>query len=139
MIIKRLGFAIALGVLFLLTAAGLRYAASQGMLTEEMATRLVMALTGLGLAAYANIMPKQLGLRRRSPEAEARAQSALRFGGWALTLAGLAYAFLWLFAPISIARAAAMTVLGAATLATLAYAIWSFTMCRGSGDASAHR
>ena len=139
MIIKRLGFAIALAIVFLLTAAGLRYAASNGMMAEETATRIVMALTGLGLAAYANIMPKQLGRARRSPEAEARAQSALRFGGWALTLAGLAYAFLWGFAPISIARAAAMTVLGAATLATLGYAIWSFTMCRSSGDPSASR
>ena len=139
MIIKRLGFAIALGALFLLTAAGLRYAADSGMLAEETATRIIMALTGLGLAAYANIMPKQLGRPRRSPAAEARAQAALRFGGWALTLAGLAYAFLWAFAPISIASAAAMTVLGAATLATMAYMIWSFTMCRRSGDASASR
>ena len=139
MIIKRLGFAIAIAVFFLLTAAGLRYAASEGMLAEETATRIVMALTGLGLAAYANIMPKQLGRARRSPQAEARAQAALRFGGWALTLAGLAYAFLWAFAPMSIARAAAMTVLGAATLATMAYAGWSFTTCRSPGDASAGR
>ena len=139
MIIKRLGFAIALAILFLLTAAGLRYAASAGMLAEESATRIVMALTGLGLAAYANIMPKQLGRARRSPEAEARAQSALRFGGWALTLAGLAYAFLWAFAPMWIASAAAMTVLGAATLSTLVYMIWSFATCRRSGDASASR
>ena len=139
MIIKRLGFAIALAILFLLAAAGLRYAASAEMLAEETATRIVMALTGLGLAAYANIMPKQLGRARRSPVTEARAQGALRFGGWALTLAGLAYAFLWAFAPMSIARAAAMTVLGAATLATLAFAIWSFTLCRGSGDAPASR
>jgi hypothetical protein len=139
MIIKRLGYAIALAALFLLTAAALRYGASEGMLAEETATRIVMALTGLGLAAYANIMPKQLGRARRSPAAEARAQAALRFGGWALTLAGLAYAFLWGFAPLSIARASAMTVLGAATLATIGYSIWSFTMCRGSGDASASR
>ncbi|HEY5721902.1 MAG TPA: hypothetical protein VIT45_06225 [Allosphingosinicella sp.] len=139
MIIKRLGFAIGLAALFLLAAAGLRYAAGSGMLAEETATRVIMALTGLGLAAYANIMPKQLGRARRSPAAEARAQSALRFGGWALTLAGLAYAFLWGFAPLSIARAAAMTVLGAATLATMTYAIWSFTLCREAGDASASR
>lgn len=139
MIIKRLGFAIVLAALFLLTAAGLRYAAGAGMLADEAATRIVMALTGLGLAAYANFMPKQLGRARRSPQAEARSQSALRFGGWALTLAGLAYAFLWGFAPISIARAAAMTVLGAATLTTMGYAIWSFTMCRSSGGASASR
>jgi hypothetical protein len=137
MIIRRLGFAIALGTLYLLAAAGLRYAANEGMLAEESATRIIMALTGLGLAAYANLMPKQLGHAPRSPAAEARAQATLRFGGWALTLAGLAYAFLWAFAPISIASTAAMTVLGAATLATLGYAIWSFTMCRRSGDASA--
>lgn len=136
MIIKRLGFAIVLGALFLLIAAGLRHAANQGMLGEETATRIVMALTGLGLAAYANLMPKRLG-HARSPEAMARAQATLRFGGWALTLGGLAYAFLWAFAPLSIASAAAMTVLGAATLATLGYATWSFTMCRHSGDASA--
>ena len=137
MIIKRLGFAIVLGALYLLIAAGLRYAANEGMLAEETTTRIVMALTGLGLAAYANLMPKQLGHSPKSPEAMVRAQATLRFGGWALTLGGLAYAFLWAFAPLSIASAAAMTVLGAATLATLGYMIWSFTMCRRGRDPSA--
>lgn len=130
MIIKRLAFPIALAILFLSVAGGLRYAEDAGMVGAEGARRTVQILIGLGLAAYANLMPKQIGRARRSPQAEAFAQAALRVGGWSLTLAGLAYAGFWAFAPLAIADIASMTVVAAALAATLGYALWSFTACR---------
>ncbi len=139
MIIKRLAFAIALAILILAVAGGLRYAEAAGMVGAEGARRTMQILIGLGLAAYANLMPKQIGRARKSPQAEAFAQAALRVGGWSLTLAGLAYAGLWAFAPLAIADLASMAVVATALAATLGYALWSFTACRGAGNASASR
>ena len=132
MIINRLGFAIALAVLMLGGAFGLRAAESAGMLSPEDVRRAIQILSGLVLAAYANVMPKQIGRGSRSPHAEARAQSALRFGGWSLTLAGLAYAGLWALAPLDFADVASMVVVATALTFTLAYAAWCFWACRMS-------
>ncbi|HVL42539.1 MAG TPA: hypothetical protein VM348_10310 [Brevundimonas sp.] len=134
MIVKQFGGAIALAVAFLAAAAGLRYAASQGFISDDMATRTVQVVIGLGLAAYANVMPKRIGGRRGSIEAETRAQAAQRFGGWAITLAGLAHAGLWAFAPLSFANPASMAVVAGALALTLGYAIWCFTACRRTGS-----
>ncbi len=135
MILKRLGGAIALAISFLALAAALRYAGSQGFLGEETATRAVQVVIGLGLAAYANVMPKQLKGPRKSVEAETRAQAAQRVGGWSITLAGLMHAGLWAFAPLSFANPASMVVVAAAVIVTLGYAIWCFTACRSSAPA----
>jgi hypothetical protein len=139
MIIKRLSFAIALAVFILAAAAGLRYAEGAGMVGADGARRTMQVLIGLVLAAYANLMPKQLGRRRGSPQAEARAQAALRVGGWSLTLAGLLYAALWAFAPPAVADIASMAVVAAALAATLGYALWAGATCRSTGEASPGR
>lgn len=135
MILKRLGGAIALAISFLALAAALRYAGSLGFLGEETATRAVQVVIGLGLAAYANVMPKQLKGPRKSVEAETRAQAAQRVGGWSITLAGLMHAGLWAFAQLSFANPASMVVVAAAVIVTLGYAIWCFTACRSSAPA----
>ncbi len=137
MIIKRLGFAIALAVFILAAAAGLRYAEGAGLLGADGAKRTMQVLIGLVLAAYANLMPKEIGRSRRSPHVEARVQAALRVGGWSLTLAGLAHAALWAFAPLAVAGMAAMIAVAGALVATMGYAFWSFTACRRAGGASA--
>ncbi|MGZ9098763.1 MAG: hypothetical protein ACXW3O_03580 [Brevundimonas sp.] len=135
MIVKRLGFALALGAVFLAVAAGLRFAAAEGMMGEDLARRAVQVLIGLGLAAYANVMPKQIGGPRTSLEAESRAQAALRVGGWSMTLAGLAYAGLWAFAPRAFADVAGMALVAGALLLTLGYAAWCLAMGRRSTTA----
>ncbi len=135
MIVKHFGGAIALAVSFLVLAAALRYAGLEGFIGEDVATRAVQVVIGLGLAAYANVMPKQIGHRRGSVEAETRAQAAQRFGGWAITLAGLAHAGLWGFAPLAIANPASMVVVAGAVVLTLGYAVWCFTACRRTGGA----
>lgn len=129
MIVKQLGGGIALAVAFLAAAAALRYSASQGFISEDVATRAVQVVIGLGLAAYANVMPKRIGGRRGSIEADTRAQSALRVGGWSITLAGLAHAGLWAFAPLSFANPASMVVVAGAMVLTLGYAVWCFITC----------
>ncbi|MGV8930153.1 MAG: hypothetical protein ACOH1E_10390 [Brevundimonas sp.] len=130
---KRLSWAIALAVFILGSALALRYAEGAGMVGEETGRRAMQVLIGLMLAAYANLMPKQLGRARNSAVAEARAQSALRVGGWSLTLAGLTFAGLWAFAPIDVADVASMVVVAAAMVVTIGYAIWAFTACREAG------
>jgi hypothetical protein len=74
-------------------------------------------------------MPKDIG-RWRSPRVSATLQSALRVGGWSLTLAGLAYAGLWAFAPLKFADATGLIVLAGATLVTAAYGIRAAVVCR---------
>lgn len=139
MIIKRLAVAVALAILLLAVAGGLNYAEGAGMIGAEGARRTLQILIGLGLAAYANLLPKQIGRARNSPQAEAAAQAALRVGGWSMTLAGLAYAGLWAFAPLAFADTASVTLVAAALVATLGYAFWSSTACRGVKKASAGR
>jgi hypothetical protein len=137
MIFKRFGGAIALGITFLAAAAALRYAGLQGIVGEDVATRAVQVIIGLGLAAYANVMPKQVSGRRRSPEAETRAQAAQRVGGWSITLAGLVHAGLWAFAPLSFANPGSMVVVGGAVVLTLGHAFWCFTARRSGSPGEA--
>ena len=139
MITRQIGSALAVAAFILIAAAGLRYAEGAGIFGADGARRTMQVLIGLVFAAYANYMPKQLGPARSSPHAESVAQAALRVGGWSMTLAGLAYAGLWAFAPLPGADIASMIVVAAALVLTLGYALWSFTACRRASDASARR
>lgn len=136
MMIKRLGFALGLAAVFLAVAAGLRFAANEAMISADLAQRAVQVIIGLGLAAYANIVPKQIGGPRRSVEAETRSQAALRVAGWSMTLAGLAYAGFWAFAPLPFADTVSMVPVAAAMVLTVGYALWAFTACRRPSAAS---
>ena len=136
---RRLVPAIALAALIIGAALALRYAGGAGWIGDEGAKRTMQVLIGLMLAAYANMMPKQLGRPRGSPRAEAAAQAALRVGGWSLTLASLAYAGIWAFAPLDVADIGSIAVLGAATALTLGYSLWAFTTRRRAGGASTGR
>ncbi|MFN3816817.1 hypothetical protein [Brevundimonas sp.] len=121
---------ILLAAAFLGAAAGLKYAESVGMVGDDMAQRVVQVMIGLMLAGFANVTPKRLGPQRMSREAEARMQTARRIGGWSLTLAGLAHAALWAFAPTDFAVIATMIVVGSGLVITIGYAIWA---CRKMG------
>ena len=139
MIVHRLGFAIALAIIILAAAAGLRYGEGAGLLGAESARRSMQVLIGLVLAAYANLLPKQLGRPRRSARAEARVQAALRAGGWSMTLAGLFYAGVWALAPLPFADIAGTAAVATALAVTLGYALWSYAACRDAGDAAPGR
>ena len=136
MILKRTSFAIALAALILGTAAGLSYAQGLGLIGPDAAKRTMQVMIGLVLAAYSNLMPKDVGPWRASAPAMARAQSALRVGGWSMTLAGLVYASLWAFAPLGFADVAATAVVAAALLITIGYGGWSLLACRSKTNDS---
>ena len=103
----------------LLIAASLilKYAQHAQMITPDAATRGGEAAIGLVLVLYANLMPKRIATGRR--------QVALRAGGWAFALAGLAYAALWAFAPLSLAWPASMAVMGTGLAICLGYTVWA--------------
>jgi hypothetical protein len=130
----RLVPAIALAAFIIAAALALGHAENAGWIGDDTAKRAMQVLIGLMLAAYANMMPKQLSRPRSSLRAEAAAQSVLRVGGWSLTLASLVYAGLWAFAPLDLANIASMIVLGGATAFMLGYSAWAFMACRRGGD-----
>lgn len=130
MILNRLSTAIALAILMLGTSAALAYAQSIGLLEQETAKRTIQVMIGLIGAAYSNLMPKDAGPWRSSARAMARSQSALRVGGWSMTLAGLAYAGLWAFAPLPVADVASVIVVASAMLITIGYGGWNLFACR---------
>ena len=133
---NRLVPAIALAAFIIGAALALGYAGDAGWIGDDMAKRTMQVLIGLMLAGYANLMPKQLGRPRGSPRTEAAAQAALRVGGWSMTLAALAYAGLWAFAPMTIADLASIAVIGGALALTLGYCLWVFATCRRAGGSS---
>ena len=130
MILKRTAIALALAVFILAAAAALRYAQDLGSISPDAARRAMQVTIGLILAAYANLMPKDVGRWRASARAAARSQSVLRVGGWSLTLAGLGHAGLWAVAPIALADVAATAIVAIATLVTVGYGVWAFASCR---------
>jgi hypothetical protein len=136
MTLKSLTPALILAGLMLAVAASLRLAEGAGLVDADMARRGIQVAIGLMLAAYANLMPKQIR-RWRSARADAREQAALRVGGWSLTLAGLAHAGLWAFAPLAIADTVAMMVVAGAMVVTLGFAVWSLALCRLTGEGPA--
>lgn len=133
---NRLIGALTVAALIVAVAAGLRTATAAGWLDHDGARRIMQILIGLGLAAYANLMPKQIGSLRRSPAIQARTRAALRVGGWALTLAGLAQAGLWAFAPIAVADTGSLLAVGGATQLTLGFAVWTGAACWMGGGPS---
>ena len=132
MILKRTSFAVALAVLILGTAAALRYAQGLDLIGADAARRTMQVTIGLMLAAYSNLMPKDVGPWRTSAAAVARTQSALRVGGWSMTLAGLAYAGLWAFAPLAFADVASTVVVASAMVITMGYGGRMMLACRAS-------
>ena len=139
MILKRMSSGVALAALMLAAAYALRYAQALEIIDPDSARRATQVVIGLILAAYANIIPKDIGQWPASARAAAISQSALRVGGWSLTLAGFCYAGLWAFTPIAFADVAGMVVVAAATLVTAAYAARAFFICRQTGGATIAR
>jgi len=126
MITKRISFALAVAGFLLAAAAGLRYAESLDLISAETARRTVQVIVGLILAVYGNYLPKESTRAGATVCVALRSQSALRVGGWSMTLAGLAQAGLWAFAPLSLANVASMIAVASATLITIVYSGWIF-------------
>ncbi len=124
MITNRLVSAVTIAAAFLAIAFGLKAAQHAGWLDFDASKRIIQVFVGLGLTAYANLMPKQIGPLSRSPLAQARIQTSLRISGWAFAVAGLIYAGLWAFTPLAFADTASMVVVIGAMAVTLGYVAW---------------
>jgi hypothetical protein len=115
--------------LILVAAVALRLL-SPDYLRADLASRSMGALLGLVVVIYANAVPKTL-----SPWVELRCgarleQAMRRFSGWTLTLGGMAYAAMWLFAPVEFANLAAAVSLGAAFLLVIGCYAWGISSGR---------
>lgn len=123
--IKRLAAPLALAAGLIVAALGSKFAAGSGWIDADTAARIVQVVIGLVLVGYGNILPKTLSRPRATREAERRTQTALRTTGWTMTLAGLAWAGLWAFAPESLARPLGMLAVAAALVTALGLGLWA--------------
>ena len=131
MIIKPLVHALALATAFIIAAAAMRYAQARAIVDAESGRAMMQVLVGLGLAAYANRIPKH-GARSAEIQAAMWSQRALRVAGWTMTLAGLGYAAVWALAPVAVADTSGLLLVSSATLLTMIYFAWSLVRCRST-------
>jgi hypothetical protein len=98
-------------------ALGATLARRLGYIDADTVLRLVIGVNGLMVAWYGNRMPKTF-------VPSVRAQQAKRVGGWSMVLSGLAYAALWVFAPIRVATFGGCAALIAGIAVTVGYCLW---------------
>ncbi|MDR7335269.1 hypothetical protein [Roseateles asaccharophilus] len=103
-----------IGIVVLALAATL--ARKLGYVDADTVTRVVIAATGLMIAAFGNRMPKAF-----VPSLYAR--KVQRVGGWSLVLSGLVYAGLWAFAPMQVAVVGGCLAVGAGMAVTIGYCL----------------
>jgi hypothetical protein len=94
----------------------------------ELSKRAFGVIIGGLVVAYANVIPKQATSARRA--------GLLRFCGWMLVLGGLAYAVVWLLAPLPWAQVLAMAALLTAVVLVAARVLWSVRSNSNSPTAS---
>jgi hypothetical protein len=92
------------------------FARRLGYVDSDTGLRVVLGVNGLIVAWYGNRMPKKF-------VPSARARQAARVGGWSMVLSGVAYALLWIFAPIQLALLAGSALLVAAVAVTFGYCL----------------
>jgi hypothetical protein len=98
-------------------ALGATLARRLGAIDADTVLRLVIGVNGLMVAWYGNRMPKTF-------VPSVRVQQAKRVGGWSMVLSGLAYAALWVFAPIRVATFGGCAALIAGIAVTVGYCLW---------------
>jgi hypothetical protein len=82
-----------------------------GIDTAEASQRATMAIVGLWFVVTGNMLPKTLTPLAALRCDGARIQAAQRAAGWAWVLTGLAYAGIWIWAPLDVAKPLSMSVL----------------------------
>ena len=121
----RLMPAAAAAAALLLAALALKAAVHTGLISPPGAGRSFQVMLGVGLALYANRIPKDLGAMR-GLAAASRKQAALRVAGWSFCLAGIAYAVLTAVLPTPTGDALGAGAVAAALVLTLVV----ITACR---------
>ncbi|BDU18998.1 hypothetical protein [Dyella sp. GSA-30] len=121
-----------LGAIMIGASLLLALARRQGWIDAALVMRGYNVILGLAMAAYCNLIPKMYGPPPRSLHHATLAQAVRRVSSWAMTLAFLAWAALWAFAPQEFARIASMTAVGASIVVSLGYTVWKSAACRAS-------
>jgi uncharacterized membrane protein len=103
-------------------AAAIKMSEHAHLMSSDTAVRAGQCAIGLGLAFYANYIPKTVTSGKR--------QTTLRVTGWLFMLAGVAYALLSAFAPRPMADNASMAAVATAVVLTIGYTVW---VCTRSG------
>ncbi len=98
-------------------ALGATFARKLGYIDGDTVTRLVIGMNGLMIAYNGNRLPKAV-------VPSVCAQRARRVAGWAMTLSGLVFAGLFVFAPIPVAATVGSGAVMAGVAVTLGYSLW---------------
>lgn len=130
---NRIALALTVAAGLFATSALSRYLLTVDVVGAETSRRIVQIAVGLALAVWANYMPKDLMRPGVSACASSVGRSAVRIGGWAMTLAGLTYAGVWALAPLAVARPVAMAVVALALVVTVTVGLWTLLRCRPGG------
>ena len=129
---KEILFGLKLAAAMIGGALLLAWARKLGWLDGEQVLRGNNIVIGLALAAFCNLMPKRLNGSPRSVRHATLAQAVVRVGGWAMTLAFLAWTALWAFAPQELASIGSVAVVGTGVAVMIGYATWKCVACRAS-------
>ena len=89
---------------------------SPSYLSRDLELRIFGILSGGVVLIYANLVPKTITPRMKACGDPIVEQSIRRFTGWTLALGGVAYAIVWMIAPIQYATALAVSVLGVSVM-----------------------
>jgi hypothetical protein len=100
----------------LVVTLGAVLAHKQGYIDSDTVNRVVFGINGLLVAWYGNRIPKNV-----VPGANIR--QAQRVAGWSMVLSGLAYAGLWMFAPVRVAEVVGTGAIFAGVAASLGYCL----------------
>lgn len=131
MVRKPILSSIVFAVIVVAAAFALKYAAAHHLVAADVPMRGIQVLTGLMLAFYGNVIPKNLPRFREGESG--RIQALRRTCGWLSTLAGLGYAAVWAGAPYAVAPILSVIVVGGSTVATFGFAIWTHFAERRAG------
>jgi hypothetical protein len=126
-------FALKVAAVMIAAALLVALARKQGWIDGELVVRASNIIVGLGLAALFNGWPKMLyGPPPRSIHDATVAQAVVRVSGWAMTLAFLAWAALWVFASQELALIGSIAALSASVAVMLGFTMWKCVACRTS-------
>lgn len=129
---RHVAFAMKLAAAIVVAALMLSFARAQGWIDGDALVRAFNVVMGLAFAAYGNAMPKFMHeVPPRSLHEATLQQAIARVASWTMTLAFLAWAALWAFAPRELAMPASLAAVAAGVLVTLAIVAW--TAARSGG------
>ena len=111
-------------LVFALSAA-LAFSHHRGWIAQATAERGWGVSMGLLLVVVGNFIPKTLEPLARNRAADGKVQALQRFSGWAFVLGGVAYAAIWLVAPIEYANHASTALLATVVVVVVARAVWT--------------